>query len=305
MNSTAAGAPASEGNRRFIGERGMAPVGLGGVHWSVAEARDDELSIRTVHAALDAGVTLIDTAHAYTTLDEPTHNESIVRRALAGRTNVDKILVATKGGHWRKGAAEFPIDGRPETLRLHLEQSLRALGVEEIGLYQLHHPDPKVPIEESVGALAEFQREGLVKLIGVSNFSDEQVSRALSVATIDSVQNYFSPFKVTDRGLIARLGTLGIAYLSYSPFGGRDAAMRLDIAMPQTSALALSHGISIHRLLVAWHLELAANVIPIVGARRPSSIVDSFLGAEVVLSTSDFVTIDGEATALSALETHP
>lgn len=287
--------------QRAIGSVDVGEVGLGGVHWSIADTRDDELSVRTIHAAIDAGVTLIDTAHAYTTLDEPTHNESIVRRALAGYPGAERVLVATKGGHWRAGYTEFPIDGRPATLRAHLEASLAALGVERIGLYQLHHPDPAVPVEESVGALAEFQAEGLIELIGVSNFSRELVDRARTVAQIVSVQNYFSPFETRDLELIGYLAQESIAYLPYSPLGGRDAAQRLDAALPRSARLARDKGISLYRLVIAWQLQLATNVIPIVGARRESSIVDSAQASELTVLPVEFSIVGEEIADLQAV----
>jgi aryl-alcohol dehydrogenase-like predicted oxidoreductase len=279
-------------NSRTIGSASVGEVGLGGVHWSLAEVRDDALSVRTIHAAIEAGVTLIDTAHAYTTLDEPTHNESLVRRALSTCSQRDSIVIATKGGHWRAGESLFPIDGSPKTLRSHLTQSLAALGVDSIDLYQLHHPDPTIPIEDSVGALAEFQREGLVRQIGISNVNRDQVDRAVSVARIASVQNYFSPFQDRDRELIRHLSDVGIAYLSYSPFGGAGAISTLESVFSRTARVAARHGKSIFRILIAWQLAIAPNIVPLAGARRPESIVDSAAGTITLLSETDIAEID-------------
>lgn len=287
--------------QRAIGAVAVGEIGLGGVHWSIADTRDDDLSVRTIQAAVDAGVTLIDTAHAYTTVDEPTHNESIVRRALAGYPGADRVLVATKGGHWRAGYTEFPIDGRPATLRAHLEASLSALGIERIGLYQLHHPDPAVAVEESIGALAEFQAEGLIDMIGVSNFGRELIDRARTAARIVSVQNYFSPFATRDLALIDYLAGEGIAYLPYSPLGGRDAAQGLEAALPRSAELARNLGVSLHRLVIAWHLQLAPNVIPIVGARRTSSILDSLGASEDALAPHDVAIMGDEIASIQVV----
>lgn len=280
--------------QRRIGDQQVGQIGLGTAFMSISDTYDDELSVSTIHAAIDSGVTLIDTAHAYTNLDEPAHNERLVRAALASSTWRDRLLVATKGGHWRAGHSDFPIDGRPATLRAHLDESLRSLGVDVIDLYQLHHPDPRVPIEESVGALADFQAAGLVRMIGVSNFDRAQVERALTVAAIDSVQNHLSPFRTVDLPLIAFLADRGIAYLSHSPFGGSLSSGRLAAALPQTAMIAENLGCSIHRLVLAWHLNISDAVIPIVGARKPDSIIDSCAAAELELPDDVVVAISRE-----------
>jgi aryl-alcohol dehydrogenase-like predicted oxidoreductase len=178
---------------RRIGDVEVGAVGLGGVNLSIPRAADEREAVRVVHAAIDVGVTLIDTAHAYTTVDEQAHNERLVALALAGHPRRDDVLVATKGGHFRADERSWPVDGRPETIRAHCETSLRVLGVHAIGLYQLHWPDPDVPIAESMGVFAELQREGKIRLAGVSNFSVAQIEEARGVVDVASVQNRFSP----------------------------------------------------------------------------------------------------------------
>jgi len=286
--------------QRRIGDREVGAVGLGTAFMSIADERDDALSVRTIHAAIDNGATLIDTAHAYTTLDESSHAERLVREALVTSSWRDRVLIATKGGHWRAGHAEFPVDGRPETLRAHLDESLRTLGVDIIDLYQLHHPDPLVPIEESVGALAQFRTAGLVRMIGVSNFDREQVDRALTVTAIDSVQNHFSPFRTDDLPLIDFLAERGITYLSHSPFGGALSSGRLAEALPETDRISRELGCSLHRLILAWHLSVSDAVIPVVGARRPSSIIDSCGAGDLVVSEGILAVIDRESRAIGA-----
>src|SRR5215216_8128477 len=153
------------------------PIGLGAMPLYVSGRHDEARSIRTIHAALDAGVTLIDTADAYCR-DESDfgHGERLVAKALAGWSgDRDRVLVATKGGHTRPGG-EWGLDGRPEYLRQACEASLRALGVDAIGLYQFHRPDPKVPFAESVAALAELKAAGKVRLVGLSNVSVDQIN---------------------------------------------------------------------------------------------------------------------------------
>jgi aryl-alcohol dehydrogenase-like predicted oxidoreductase len=282
--------------QRTIGDRDVGAIGLGTAAMSLDDVRDDAQSIRTIRAAIDAGVTLIDTAFAYSTLDEPGHAERLVREAVATHPERERVLIGTKGGHWRRSPADFPIDARPATLRVHLERSLRALGVEAIGLYQLHHPDPSVPIEESVGALAEFQSEGLVRLIGVSNVTEEQADRALSTASVVSVQNELSPFRTSDLRLANRLADRGVAYLSHSPFGGWLRAGSLEEAFPTASRLARAREVSVQQLLLAWQLSLAPNIIPIVGARRSESIRASAAAASIELEPTERAALAVEFT---------
>lgn len=146
-------------------------IGLGGAQWSLADRSDTKQSVATIHAALDAGIRLIDTARAYTTLTDESHNEDLIAAALADHPKREEVLVATKGEHYRAGPDSFPIDCSPKALREHCEASMRHLGVNRIGLYQLHHPDPKVPIEESVLTLADLKAEGKITMIGLSNVS--------------------------------------------------------------------------------------------------------------------------------------
>jgi aryl-alcohol dehydrogenase-like predicted oxidoreductase len=250
-------------------------VGLGGVNLSLPEPSDEHDAERTIHAAIDAGVTLIDTAHAYTTVDEEAHNERLVARAVGTHPRGGEVLVATKGGHFRAGPSDFPIDGRPGTIRAHCETSLRTLGVETIGLYQLHWPDPGVPVAESLGALAELRDEGKVRLVGVSNFSVEQLEEARGVVEIASVQNRFSPAYADDRPVLEHCAAQGIAYLSYMPFDGAGGALSLGERLPAFARVAEERGVSPHRVVLAWHLAQAPVVIPIPGARRPETIADS------------------------------
>ena len=179
---------------RRLGGLEVGAVGLGEMPMSLAGRPDEPRAVRTIHAALDAGVTLIDTADAYCR-DESDfgHGERLVAKALAAWSgDRDRVLVATKGGHTRP-RGDWGLDGRPEYLRQACEASLRALGVEAIGLYQFHRPDPKVPFAESVGAMAELKAAGKVRLVGLSNVSFDQIRQARQLVEVASVQNEFSP----------------------------------------------------------------------------------------------------------------
>ena len=166
------------------------PIGLGGMPMSLSGRPPEERSVRAIHAALDAGVNLIDTADAYC-VDESDfgHNERLIAKALHGRR--DGVIVATKGGHTRPGGA-WELDGSREHLRAACEASLRALETDRIDLYQYHRPDPKVPYEESIGAIKELQDEGKVRWVGISNASVEQIDLACSIVDVVAVQNQLS-----------------------------------------------------------------------------------------------------------------
>ena len=181
---------------RTIGTASVFPIGLGMMPLATRDAADR--AERTVHAALDAGVTLIDTADAYGP-DETTvgFNERQVAAALASYAgDTSDVLVATKGGHTRTAGGGWGLNGRPEYLRAACDASLKALGVEAIGLYQYHRPDPEVPYAETMGALAELRDAGKIRMIGISNANVELIDIARSVlgdGGLASVQNELSP----------------------------------------------------------------------------------------------------------------
>jgi aryl-alcohol dehydrogenase-like predicted oxidoreductase len=272
--------------RRLDGEE-VFPIGLGAMGMSITGRPDEERSIRTIHAALDAGVNLIDTADAYALDDtEVGHNERLIAKALRGRR--DGVLVATKGGHTRPGGA-WELDGRREYLRAACEASLRALETDRIDLYQYHRPDPDVPYAESVGALKELQDEGKIRWIGISNASNAQIEEACSIAEITAVQNqlsleYRGPI---ERGEVAECERRGIAFLAWSPLGGISRAPDAAGAHDPVQAAAASHGVSPQQVALAWLLSLSDCVIPIPGSTRPESILDSVAAASLELTDDE------------------
>ncbi len=150
---------------RRIGDVEVSAIGLGGMPMSIEGRPDEARSLATIHAALDEGVTLIDTADAYHLhADEVGHNETLIAKALASHDRGADVLVATKGGHLRPGDGSWTLNGSPAYLKEACEASLRLLGVEAIGLYQFHRPDPKVPYADSVGAVKELLDEGKIRL---------------------------------------------------------------------------------------------------------------------------------------------
>ncbi|HET7516610.1 MAG TPA: aldo/keto reductase [Actinomycetes bacterium] len=278
---------------RRLGGLQVGAVGLGEMPMSLAGRPDEDRSIRTIHAALDVGVTLVDTADAYC-LDgsEIGHGERLVRKALdAWPGDRDRVLVATKGGHTREGR-EWGLDGRPEHLRQACEASLRALGVDAIGLYQLHRPDPKVPFLESVGAMAELKAAGKVRLVGLSNVSVDQVKQARQAVEVASVQNEFSPRFRRSEGELAFCAAERIAFLPWSPLGGIGRGRDLGGRHAAFAEVAAAHGVSPQQVALAWELAKAPVVIPIPGASRPETITDSAAAATLRLSADELARLD-------------
>jgi aryl-alcohol dehydrogenase-like predicted oxidoreductase len=266
------------------------PIGLGAMPLSVSGRPDEGQAIRTVHAALDAGVTLIDTADAYA-LDESEvgHNERLVAKALGGRRQ--EVVVATKGGHVRRGRA-WELDGSPTHLRAACESSLRALETDRIDLYQYHRPDPEVPFADSVGALKELQDEGKVRWIGLSNVDVPQLEEALGIADVVAVQNqlaldFTSPLA---KGEVQACTERGIAFLPWSPLGGiGQAGGASGVEAVRSAAERL--GVSAQQVALAWLLSLGPTVIPIPGSRRPETITDSLAAAELALDEAELQAI--------------
>jgi aryl-alcohol dehydrogenase-like predicted oxidoreductase len=278
---------------RRIGRTDVGAIGLGAMLLSVAGRPGEAQAIRTVHAALDAGVTLIDTADAYCLDgDEAGHNERLIRKALdAWPGDRDRVLVATKGGHTRPGR-EWGLDGRPEYLRQACEASLAALGVEAIGLYQFHRPDPKVPFLESVGALAELKAAGKVRMVGLSNVSVDQINQARQLVEVASVQNEFSPRFRRSEGELAFCAAQRIAFLPWGPLGGSGQSRDVGGRHRAFAEVAQAHDVSPQQVALAWELAKAPVVIPIPGSSRPETILDSLAATSLRLSDDDLARLD-------------
>jgi len=276
---------------RRIGDREVSAIGLGGMPMSIEGRPDKERSIATIHAALDAGITFIDTADAYHLhADDVGHNESLVAEALASYGgSTDDVLVATKGGHLRPGDGSWTLDGRPEYIKQACEASLKRLGVDAIGLYQFHRPDPKTPYEESVGAIRDLLDEGKILMAGISNATPERIrlSQDILGGRLVSVQNQFSPAFQSSRPELDLCDELGIAFLPWSPLGGISKAGGLGDRFAPFQQVADAHGVSPQQVCLAWLLSLSPVVVPIPGSSRPETIRDSAKAVDLQLTPEE------------------
>jgi aryl-alcohol dehydrogenase-like predicted oxidoreductase len=276
-------------SERRIGDLSVFGIGLGAMPLSVPPHPDATQARATVHAALDAGVRLIDTADAYSPDGVMGHNERVVADALqtyGGDTS--DVLVATKGGHTRNGP-DWGVDGRPEYLRSACEASLQALGVDSIGLYQHHRPDPEVPYAETMGGLAALLEAGLVQRVGISNADPDQIRLAHEILGdgLVSVQNQLSPSFRSSLPELDLCTELGLAFLPWSPLGGMRSAADLGSDHGVFGQVAQRYDVSPQRMCLAWLLSLSPVCLPIPGSSRPESATDSAAAVELSVDEED------------------
>lgn len=278
------------------------PIGLGGASLSIAGRPPDDEGVRVVLRALELGATLIDTADAYCLDDEDFHhNERLVGRALSQWKDRDTVVVGTKAGIRRPGG-RWLRDGRPVHLRAACEASLEALGVERIDLLQLHAPDPKVPMAESVGALDALRAEGKVRWIGVSNVNVGELAEARATASILTVQNAFSLWNRSDAvsGLLASCEAAGIAYIAHSPLGGHGTASR--VGRREVEAVARELGATVAQVALAWLLARSPSIVPIPGTRSIDHVAEDISAAHLELSLEQAGRVGRATTGEGAVE---
>ncbi len=282
---------------RVLGTMTVSAIGLGGMPMSIEGRPERSRSIATIHAALEAGITLIDTADAYHVgADEVGHNETLIAEALSSYGgDTSEVLVATKGGHLRPGDGSWTIDASPEHLRSACDASLGRLGVEAIGLYQLHRPDVSgVPYEESVGAIRDLLDAGKIRMAGISNADPDQIRTAQDVlgGRLVSVQNQYSPAYRSSEPELRLCEEMGIAFLPWSPLGGISKAAGLGSRFAPFQEIADARGVSPQQVTLAWMLAAAPVVIPIPGSSRPETVLDSARSLELDLSTDELERLD-------------
>jgi aryl-alcohol dehydrogenase-like predicted oxidoreductase len=281
---------------RRIGDVQVGAIGLGGMPMSIEGRPDEQRSVATIHAALEAGVTLIDTADAYHLYaNEVGHNESLIARAVASYGgDTSDVLIATKGGHLRPGDGSWTLNGSPDYLKKACDASLKRLGVEAIGLYQFHRPDPKVPYSDSVGAIRDLLDAGKIRFAGISNANPDQIRQSNEIlgGRLVSVQNQFSPAFRSSEPELELCAELDIAFLPWSPLGGISHAGELGSRFAVFADVAQAHGVSPQQVCLAWMLAKAPVVIPIPGSSRPETIRDSVAADDLKLSAEELARLD-------------
>jgi aryl-alcohol dehydrogenase-like predicted oxidoreductase len=276
--------------RREIDRTGreVTAIGLGAMPLSLAGRPDEDQAIAVIKAFIDGGGDFIDTANVYCVDDTDIgHNERLIAKALRLLGKTTKVTVATKGG-LRRPRGGWTVDASPAWLRASCERSLRDLGTDIIFLYQLHAPDPAVPLADSVGCLAGLREEGKIQHIGLSNVSPEELETALRITSVASVQNKCSVFKkkALHNGLVELCGQRDITFIPHSPVGGHFDRHRLaqDAALME---IARAHATTPQCVALVWLLHLGDHVIPIPGASRLASIQSSLSALDLELNRAE------------------
>ncbi|MFN6561645.1 MAG: aldo/keto reductase [Nostoc sp. ChiSLP01] len=280
-----------------LGKTGIfvSAIGLGGMPMSIYNRPPESESIQVIHRALDLGITFIDTADSYCKDEsDKHHNEQLIHKALASyQGDSSQVIVATKGGLMRPDG-NWTRNGNPEHLRQTIKASFEALGgAKPIDVWQYHSPDNNYTIEESLAPVKEAVEAGLIRFVGVSNFSVEQIKRAQDVVDIVSVQNQYSPWERQPEidGVLEYCQDQGLTFLPWSPFGGRRRHQNLE-EIPAIAQLAKEKGVSVYNIVLAWLRSKSPAILPIPGASKISSIEDSAQAINVKLSDEEVRKID-------------
>jgi len=241
---------------------------------------DRATAVQVLRRAVELGVNFIDTADSY----GPDVSEELIAEAL--HPYADDLVVATKGGLLRDGPDQWRPEGRPEHLRQALEGSLAKLQVDQIDVYQFHRPDPAVPFEDSVGALAELRQAGKIRHVGLSNVTVEQLAAARAIVPIVSVQNRYNPSDRTSEAVVEETAKAGIAFLPWAPIGGHEPGSGdgLDV-------VAERHGATPVQVALAWQLARTPQVLPIPGTGSVAHLEENVAAASLQLTDDDLATL--------------
>ena len=290
---------------RSIGSLTVSEIGLGcmNVSWPGRSGTHPdtraEIAIPGIHAALDAGITFLDTADIYAPAwDAVGHNEILVREAVDSWSGTpeqkEAIVIATKGGITRSPGEVWGRDGSLQYLLRAAENSRQRLQLDTIPLYQHHRLDPDIDLETQIENLGVLKDRGIIHAIGVSNYSADQLRVAIDIlggprdGGVVSVQNEFSPFYRQDADVLELCESEGITFLPWSPLGGSKKVAGLASGQfPVLSDMASEKGVSVQRLVVAWLLHLSPVMVPLPGATRPESVRDSALASEVIVTPEE------------------
>src|SRR6266849_3541833 len=239
--------------------------------------KDKANAKRVLRRAYELGAIFFDTAESY----GPGHSEQAIADAL--HPYPKDLVIGTKCGLVRPSRARWDPDGRPEKLRQDLEGSLKRLRLERIDVYQLHAPDHKVPFEESVGALAAFQREGKVRHVGLSNVTVKQLEQAREIVPIASVQNRYNLGDRSSEDVLRACERLGIAFLPWYPLGDGSS-----LTNARVKALAKKLGAAPSQVVIAWLLKKSPALLPIPGTESVEHLEENMKAAALELSDADF-----------------
>jgi aryl-alcohol dehydrogenase-like predicted oxidoreductase len=258
-------------NRMGFGAMRLTGQGIWG------EPQDPDECKRVLRRALELGVNFIDTADSY----GPEVSERLIAEALYPYP--EDLVIATKGGQIRPGPAMWEPDGRPEHLRAACEGSLRRLRLNTIDLYQFHRPDPKVPFDESLGAIINLRNEGKIKAIGVSNVTMDHLELAIQMTEIVSVQNRYNVGDRQSEDVLDFCTQLGIAFLPWAPV----AHGQIDTVSPHVLELARRKGVTPSQLALAWLLHRSPVMLPIPGTSKVNHLEENIAAAAIKLDPSE------------------
>lgn len=297
---------------RSVGDLSVSAIGLGCMPMSFPEAVDHrDRSLATIHRALDLGITFLDTSNIYApTWDAVGHNERLVAEALrtyTGTADVGSVVVTTKGGITRGEGETWDRDSSPDGLRAACEASLAALEVDVIDLYQHHRHDPRLTYREQMRTLRSLMDDGLVRRVGLSNVTAEELAVAIEEigapadGGIVSVQNEWSPRFRGEADVLAECTRLGIAFLPWSPLGGSTQASSIGDRYREFAVVGEEIGATAQETVLAWLLQTSPVMIPIPGATRPTTIDSIVRALDLTLSGGQMARLDATQPLMESM----